>query len=285
MCNFKFNSLVYQKTGKGKKCCQDYVDSKTFENGISVVALADGLGSKNKSGIGAKIAVETTIEELGLLLAKRNIEDFNPCNIASIILTAIKTNIAKVAREDNIEEYSSTLLFYAIKENSMIIGQIGDGYIAAKKKDSDFKLVFSPKDDSDAVNSTKTIFSSPYYMNLAKCKASDIDCIFISSDGTDKLKRNNFVEGHNYTPFISSKKYGRKPQAPIFKTLSFILQDTKQGSLNLKRYSIDILKALNEMLLLNDPDDDVTFAFTNLSVLGKSYDVSEIMRKIMKKVK
>ena len=282
MYNFKLNSLIYKKTGSNKKYCQDYVNARTFPNGISVVALADGLGSKKKSDIGARIAVETTIEKIGTLLSENDINHLNPNDIASNLLLDIKSKIVKLAGSEDIKDYSSTLLFYAIKENTMIIGQIGDGYIAVKKKNSDFKLVFSPKNDDIEVNHTETIFSKSKYMNLAKCNVKDIDYIFISSDGTDKLKRNNFAKTHSYTPFITSKKYNRKPQVPIFNTLSLILKDTSNGFFKVNNYSLDIIKAMQEMLVINVPDDDVTFAFTRPNTEGVSYRVVELLEAISK---
>lgn len=64
---FKYNSILYKKKGSTKgenKPYQDAITSYTYDDGISVGAIADGLGSKKKSDVGAKIAVETATEFL-----------------------------------------------------------------------------------------------------------------------------------------------------------------------------------------------------------------------------
>ena len=65
---FNCTSLSYAKISDRKKMrnetYQDYNSSRSFEDGYSIVALADGLGSCEKSDVGAKIAVETAIEFL-----------------------------------------------------------------------------------------------------------------------------------------------------------------------------------------------------------------------------
>ena len=122
--------------------CQDRTHFKEI-NGVKIVSLADGAGSKSKSEMGAEIVCEKICE----LLSTKFIDYLlcfedektnqakhkkNMMSLSKEIISFLMTVLKEKALEMNIavEELSSTLLFFAIKDNHYIMGHIGDGVIA-----------------------------------------------------------------------------------------------------------------------------------------------------------
>ena len=278
---FKLNSIIYKKQGnkKGNIPYQDRMHAKTFDDGTSVVVLADGLGSKSKSHIGAEIAVKTSIKTLYKLFKNFDGENLSADTVRTTLLSEIKRNIEEKAKDDNVSdcrEYACTLLFAIMKQNNIALGQIGDGYIVIKKTGEEPKLVFAPKDeDSEYGNTTRTIFDNPRHMQLSLGKREDIEYLFLSSDGTDKLRRNNFKG--EYTPFIIGKSLGRKPQLPIFNFMEQLLKDSKASAIKPIQYPKDFTATISSMLLNNVVDDDVTFAFVNPNIEGPTRRVTDLL--------
>ena len=286
--NFELNSIGYVKKGTKKEKYQDRMNAKTFADGISIIALSDGLGSKSKSDIGAKIAVETAIDTLHELFKELDVEnlDINSAEIVkNTLLSKVRENISMKARTSDIKElkeYACTLLFAVMKDNRIALGQIGDGYIVARKKNGATKLVFDPKsDNTEYANGTETIFSKPKYMHLASGKREDFDYIFLSSDGTDKL-----IDGEwkgMYTPFVSGKNQGRLPQSKIFDYMGTLLNDSKNGKITFKSYPEELTTSLSSMLIDNRVDDDVTFSFVNVNEKGPTRRVVDLIKIIRSK--
>ena len=152
---FNYASISYAKIIDRKKrynkVYQDYNASCSFEDGFSVVALADGLGSCRMSDVGAKIAVETAIKFLHEYFAKNLRFGIDVNEMKIHLLNAIKKEIEKQSIKDgidNLREYSSTLLFsvIALDSNEITFGQIGDGYTIIKENDEEYRL---PDDEAD----------------------------------------------------------------------------------------------------------------------------------------
>ena len=278
---FNLNSIIYKKQGdkKGKVPYQDRMNAKTFDDGTSIVVLADGLGSKSKSHIGAEIAVKTSIKTLYKLFENYDGGNLTADTVRTTLLSEIKREIKERAKDDNINdyrEYACTLLFAIMKQNSIALGQIGDGYIVIKKPNEEPRLVFDPKDEnSEFGNATRTVFDNPRHMQLSLGKRKDIEYLFLSSDGTDKLRRNNFKG--EYTPFITGKALGRRPQLPIFNFMEQLLKDSKACSIKPVQYPKDLTATISSMLLNNVVDDDVTFAFVNPNIEGPTRRLTELL--------
>ena len=115
--------------------CQDKTAYAQVD-GVRVIVLADGAGSKKNSDLGADVTTKTVAE----LLSKNFDEYFlmledepiRGSNLAKELTKEVYQNLNKVASEnDNLSiiEMSCTLLFVAMKEDKYIQGHIGDGLI------------------------------------------------------------------------------------------------------------------------------------------------------------
>jgi serine/threonine protein phosphatase PrpC len=115
--------------------CQDKT-AYANGNGVRVIVLSDGAGSKKNSDLGAEIATKTiaklvmeNFDDYYLLLEN---EPIKKNKLAKILVHEVYQNLNKAASEQenlSIMEMSCTVLFVAIKEDKYIQGHIGDGLI------------------------------------------------------------------------------------------------------------------------------------------------------------
>ena len=133
--------------------CQDSVSTGSTENGISVIALADGAGSSRFSHYGSELVVNRLVElvpaHLGEALASRaGLESFKDRLISQLQIDLlslaeegidfseeerekhrlpVKGEIEKVPCD--VKDLSSTLLFVAVYGNQYVALHLGDGVI------------------------------------------------------------------------------------------------------------------------------------------------------------
>ena len=104
--------------------CQD--KTCAYEDGrLTVVALADGAGSRRRSDEGAGLAVETVAG----LLADRFDEVYESQDGGRLVLDAVLRALAKAAAGVDVGEFASTLLFAAVQSGRFLAGHLGDGVI------------------------------------------------------------------------------------------------------------------------------------------------------------
>ncbi|MGL6064637.1 MAG: PP2C family serine/threonine-protein phosphatase, partial [Fusobacteriaceae bacterium] len=160
--------------------CQDKTYSLA-KNNVNVIALGDGAGSCKYSHFGAEIA---TKEVCNIMcddferLFNLNNEDLTKKIMGSCIL-AIKKNY----EEFNLNEFSSTLLFVAVKGNHYIVGHMGDGVIGYKKDDK--VEVLSKPQNGEYINSTFFITNTNAIdkFNIVRGNLNDITGFILMSDG------------------------------------------------------------------------------------------------------
>ena len=183
MMNWKIISYAMVGTshlaqGKG---CEDVIKAITTED-VAVMALADGAGSFSKAFEGATIATEKCSKWLlnnfdwAYSAKKSEIKD------RLLYYTIRKSIIRKAIKEKSrLKEYSSTLLFVAIKDNRYIAGHIGDGVIGIITTEGD-NVVLSEPERGEFAN-------------------TNISSFFLMSDGSADCLYNQV--GNTFAPAIS----------------------------------------------------------------------------------
>lgn len=177
-----------QGTGHKKNCipCQD----KTFElvqNGVHVIALADGAGSASLSHFGAERVVRDASEYIA--------EHFREClhrddgrMVKQELLEMLQKGLSEEAkaRKCSIHDLSSTLLLAAVNEDSFILAHIGDGVIGYLDKDK-LKVASTP-DNGEFSNVTTFVTSGEALtsMRLFKGELKNKDAFVLMSDGTEQ---------------------------------------------------------------------------------------------------
>lgn len=274
-----------RKTGYDKEKREDAIGAKTFDDGTSIVVVADGLGSHKKSDIGAKIAVDTTIDFLHDVLPEVLESEEKQKKLSTALLRQIYLKISEQAEKDggSIKDYSSTLLFYASYGNEILMGQIGDGYVGVQEYGNpDVSIIFPSKDEGiEYSNVTRTIFSNPSFMHIKKFNRSDINCIFLSSDGIDK-----FSYGGRTVSLVNPKAgqqrtgtYGRVNKG-LSQIINQFTEDYKKERISSEEYVAVDLQTMDEILNECKVWDDLTFAFICPNERGEIIDICRLLKII-----
>lgn len=169
---------AFSVMGEGKIENQDSFKIYSDENQV-IIVVADGLGSAAYSKEGSQRITEVAIEILS------NTDDFN-----GVYLNIL--NEWKKELEGNINQYDTTLKFLKIKNDMIVYGGVGDGWISIKSDKGLVNMVaentFSNQTDSILSFNLKEKFSVNEY------ELSDNLVGLVSTDGfsEDMDKDNSF---------------------------------------------------------------------------------------------
>lgn len=185
--------------GKG---CEDVIKAVTTED-MAVIALADGAGASSKAFDGATIATEKCSKWL-----LNNFECAYSAKLSDVrhrlLYNTIKQSIKRKAtiEKTKMEEYSSTLLFVAIKEGRYVAGHIGDGVIGVITTDGD-DVVLSEPERGEFANNTFFTTSSQInkHFRLHRGAINNITSFFLMSDGSADCLYNQ--KGNTFAPAIN----------------------------------------------------------------------------------
>lgn len=178
--------------------CQDYTTSKN-DGEVAVIVLADGAGSVKHSEMGARIACETIIS---FICGKFDvIYNGDAIQIKMNLIHRIRTRLGIAAKKynSNKEDFASTLLFVAVKNDMFFCGHLGDGVIGIIDNDNQTKVLSFPE-CGEFANSTFFTTSKKYkhHLRLIKGKTFNIKSFFIMSDGAAdclfQKETNNFAK-------------------------------------------------------------------------------------------
>ena len=166
--------------------CQDKVYTSR-KNGVTVIALADGAGSRSNSQYGAQISCVAAAEYFTLhaneMYNSDRIGVFRE-DMLRCILDALGKEAERLGLE-SIRELASTLLCAAVYKDKLFTMHIGDGVIAYRKNGS--LLVLSEPDNGEYANIT-TFVTSRDALEHMRLKVADIpddvDALFLMSDGS-----------------------------------------------------------------------------------------------------
>ena len=167
--------------------CQDRTFSMS-ENGVDVIALADGAGNVKytHSAHGAECVTEVISKFLC-----RNFDKFYEdddleklANVVTVVCHRALKNLADSLGLDSIKVLSSTLLVVAVKDEKVVICHIGDGVIG-KLTPEGAKVVSAP-DNGEFVSTTYFITNpaASKHMRILKEDVGNTISYFLMSDGT-----------------------------------------------------------------------------------------------------
>lgn len=185
MRKWKSASAYIQGQGHLQKSipCQDRTYT-LMEKDVNVISLADGAGSCKFSHFGAQVVTQITCENMVKIfddLYNMNESQIQE-TIIEFVLKKLKTKASEL--ETNIIDFSSTLLFVAIKNNKYIAGHIGDGIIGYLSNES--IDILSYPDNGEYANSTYFVTKSDArkYLRIYRGELTDITGFILISDGT-----------------------------------------------------------------------------------------------------
>lgn len=205
--------LLHTQIGKG---CEDvilYDIVNTDEEDILICCASDGAGSSKYASFASEFAV-TKSKEILSGYAKVN-ADISEREIFTMV-DDIFEGLSLIAKQDNEElnEYSCTLLGCYITETKAICFHIGDGAIVRDNGLDYYTAVWWPQ-NGEYQNTTSFIIDDPYLSNLKiMVLEEEINEIALFTDGLQMLALN--MEGHCvHQPFFNDMfKYLRQANAP-----------------------------------------------------------------------
>lgn len=147
-----------------------------FDDRCLIVAIADGLGSAPLSHFGSRAAIDSVFKVM---------PKSSPGNIWRHIFENWELSI-----DGELEKYDTTCKFVCIREDRVIIGSIGDGWIGMLNTDGYCEL----ENTNSFTNRTDSLCSQNMLekASILECDIQDIMAFGLSTDGfSEDLDRNS----------------------------------------------------------------------------------------------
>lgn len=237
---------IYVQGGSHKETgdpCQDRTYS-LVKNGVISIALADGAGSKSLSHIGAEVVTcaicELLCEKFDELIVEcevpngANKETYQNPQLVKTVLSYLMKRLDVTAIQENvpITDLSSTLLFFAMKDDFCIYGHIGDGAIGIlDSSEKGYVEVASKPENGDQPNVTFFIpdNNAESHLRIRGERRANIYGVILMSDGTADLLYQKSVGQFNENTINLFKNYKHVSRERYKAALAEFLTKTVAG--------------------------------------------------------
>lgn len=230
---------------QSQRGCEDAVAFTTLAlpdgDEALICCVSDGAGSALHAAEAAAFTVKTTVQEIKeIFTARGTIEETSLIEILEQVYDHLRQRAAK--NEENINEYSCTLLGAVITEFSALFFQVGDGAIIRETTADQYAPVWWPH-NGEYSNTTAFLVDDNNMSHLKIIRLQEtIKEIALFTDGLQLLTLNNeSLSVHQ--PFFTD----------LFKWLRMANQEEHLTVLNRK-----LGEYLNSDLINNRTDDDKT---------------------------
>ena len=165
--------------------CQDKTHTLT-ENGVSVIALADGAGSAPLSHYGAErvpeLICKTFANQFDEIFAKQDGTAVKQDLVNAVVDSLL---VLSVEHACDVKDLACTLLAVAVKDERFLLLHVGDGVIGYLKKET-VKVASAPT-NGEFANTTVFVTSkdAAKTMNLLKGNLNGIEGFVLMSDGSE----------------------------------------------------------------------------------------------------
>jgi hypothetical protein len=131
--------------------CQDAFDYMLLDARHSIFALADGLGSKSKSEIGSRVAVEAATTGAAAIFQSMPIEHWNSASLLLKSAMAARKALEQKAEQlqCDLKDLACTLIVVAMNGDEATVAHVGDGAVVAQTNEG-LKLLSVPGDSEYA---------------------------------------------------------------------------------------------------------------------------------------
>lgn len=163
--------------------CQDRTAGRQ-SRGVNAIALADGAGSASCSGLGADVAIETTLDRLTDMFDELVADESGEARRRFFQSVLSRLESAAAAAATDLRTLACTLLFVAVKDRKFIAGHVGDGMIVrARALGCD---VLSQPQRGEFANETVFITSRDAWTQFRWYRGTvdDITAFALMSDGS-----------------------------------------------------------------------------------------------------
>ena len=170
--------------------CQDAHQCKVLENGLLLIAAADGAGSAPRAAEGASAAVKTALSALESRLVERipgHRDDWEDLVIDTA--EAARSHLEQLSSEQEIplRHYATTLSMVIADHEWLITGQIGDGIVVARQETGDLFLAAPPQAGEYAGETYFLTMPDALDHLEGRIYAVNADAIAVMTDGLVRL--------------------------------------------------------------------------------------------------
>ncbi|MEB3312139.1 MAG: PP2C family serine/threonine-protein phosphatase [Snowella sp.] len=194
--------------------CQDYGAYRLLNQDILIGAIADGAGSAKNADIGAKVAVEQSLNFLQSRISSPNsLTEEQAQSLFYELGESVRSQLSQTATQmkGEFKDLAATLLVFIASPDAIAAMQIGDGFIVTRSPTGEYELLFQP-DKGEYINET-TFVTSDQALEALQVKVLQTQSHFICA-ATDGVER------------VSLNLSQWKPFSPFFEPLEAYLQET-----------------------------------------------------------
>ena len=156
------------------------------KNGVSVVVVADGAGSKQYTH--ARFGSKACVEAISDLMCEHFDALYNEnreAAIRSLVIARVHIAFADIIKEmelESMEQLSCTLLFCAVKDRRVLAGHIGDGLMVRVSSDGISPLTM-PQNDPAGHTYFVTANHAADYLRIVKTTTDNLHAVCLMTDG------------------------------------------------------------------------------------------------------
>ncbi len=180
--------------------CQDSTTVRVLGE-VAIGAVADGAGSAAYADVGAKLAVETTLQYLSrteVWLQRRQfswstLPDFPPVDLLHRLFSKAVQRTRQAlhrqaqATDSTLDDFACTLLLFLATPYWLAAMQIGDGFIVVRSPYQSYQLLFQP-DKGEFANQTSFVTSPDAIATLqVRLWADTPSFICAATDGVERV--------------------------------------------------------------------------------------------------
>lgn len=228
--------------------CQDACAFESFTSGLSVIAVADGLGSATKSEIGSRVAVQSVIDRVKEMTSNGKVDEIDICNCAKEAIVSARKTLEKTAIVErcNLRDLACTLIVVAIKGDAIAVSHIGDGSVVAKTQTG--LELFSGPGESEYANEVTPLTSKEWE-----------ESVRLIGEITGVRNVAVFTDGCQRAAFLKSEG-SLKPYDRFFDPIFSFAQETQ----DLKEAQEEIKALLASKKICENSEDDKTLVIATL---------------------
>jgi hypothetical protein len=189
----------HEAAGKG---CEDACGWRE-ENGVTILAVADGAGSRARSAEGAELAVDQALQLAATVTASIS-QQPGPADRMHLVFAEVKAQIADLAQAEgnDIGDYAATLAVAVLSAEVVCVGQVGDTIAVIGYRGSYETLAPAPR--AEYVNETSFVTDddAAEQVRISVRQAGEADALFLSTDGLRFKILANLTAATPFTPFF-----------------------------------------------------------------------------------
>jgi serine/threonine protein phosphatase PrpC len=192
--------------------CQDAHEVRLLSADCLLAAVADGLGSAERSDEGSKLAIQAALDSLARSLSADSISNSDEWN--KILTKAFADAIQKLEEtsaetEIPLREYGTTLIVAVVQNDWLAVGHLGDGAIVAELANGEMKTISAPQRGEYANEVMPLTGQGALDVARFTTHQSEIEALALLTDGLQNLCiQNQTGEPHPqfFAPFFEAVK-------------------------------------------------------------------------------